>query len=487
MQPEHLLTTVTVHALIWSTGALAVVALRFRSWNWFQVGYALAAVAAIGAAVWLNTVISLGRNSVMFVARSLMDGDLRHLSAAALGTCLGLAAALWPWQVSECLSRRNRRIIRAATVTVVILAFIVLSLMTAQEQLQPLLKRRSLGSIVSNPFGFSQPADFIVEEYHQCNIHPVQIVVGPDDDIYVTGYWGAALQDGVVARLSRTSEGGAIRETTIARNLGRPHGLAFHNGDLYVSRSGQFARAEAGRLVGVNTGAVTLLRDVDGDHLIDYFEDVVAGLPGAQGPDPLHQNNGIAFGPDGALYITVGAHSDRAPTTGPFEGTIVRSRLDGSAPEVFAKGFRNPFDLCFTADGQCFGTDNDASDRRNGDELNLIRSGEHYGFPYADGIRPHPEATVSPLLVTRNRTFQGLCYAASSDLPAQFRDSIYIASYGSGEIQQVQLRREGESIRAVSSVFARVPGALDITVTDKGEFFVACFQSKKIYRLRLRK
>jgi glucose/arabinose dehydrogenase len=368
----------------------------------------------------------------------------------------------------------------------VLLSFVVLSLMTAQEQLQPLLKKRSLGSIVSNPFGFSQSAEFVLEEFHQCSIHPVQIAVGPEGDVYVAGYWGAAFHDGVVARLSQSPEDGTIHETTIARNLGRPHGLAFHHGDLYVSRSGQFARAEAGRLVGINTGAVTLLRDLDGDQLIDYYEDVVADLPGAQGPDPLHQNNGIAFGPDGALYVTVGAHSDRAPVTGMFEGTIVRAALDGSAPEVFAEGFRNPFDLCFTASGQLVGTDNDASDRRNGDELNLIRAGKHYGFPYADGSRQHPEGTVPPLLVNRNQTYQGLCYASSLDLPTRYRDSIYVASYGSGEIHQVQIRPEGDTVRAVSSVFARVPGALDITVTDKGEFYIACFHSKKIYRLRRR-
>lgn len=463
-----------------------MVAHRFRSWNWFQIVYAFMAVAGILAAVWLNSVISLGRNSVMFVASSLMDGDLRHVSAAALGTCLGLAAALWPWQVSECLTHRGRRIVRGATVSVVLLSFVVLSLMTAQDQIQPLLKRRSLSSIVTNPFAFTQPTDFVLEEMHQCSIYPVQIAVGPDGDVYVTGYWGAAFQDGVVARLSRSPKDGTIRETIIARNLGRPHGLAFHEGELYVSRSGQFARAEAGQLIGVSTGAVTLLRDLDGDKLIDYYDDVVTNLPGAQGPDPLHQNNGIAFGPDGALYVTVGAHSDRAPATGLFEGTVVRAAFDGTAPEVFAKGFRNPFDICFMTNGELVGTDNDASDRRNGDELNLIRAGQHYGFPYADGSRPHPEGTVAPLLVTRNQTYQGVCFTDSPNLPTRYRNSVYVASYGSGEIQQVQLRLEGDVWHADSKVFARVPGALDIAVNDKGEFYISCFHSKKIYRLRQR-
>ncbi len=183
MQPEHLLTAVTMHALVWSTGALAAVGHRLRSWSWFQVGYALTAVAAIVAAVWLNSVISLGRNSVMFVVGALLDGDLRHISAAALGTCLGLAAALCPWQVSECLTRRTRRLVCAATVAVMLLAFVVLSLITAQEQVEPFLKRRSLGSIVANPFGFTQSADFLLEEYHQCDFHPVQIAVGPEGDI----------------------------------------------------------------------------------------------------------------------------------------------------------------------------------------------------------------------------------------------------------------------------------------------------------------
>jgi glucose/arabinose dehydrogenase len=451
-----------------------------------QIVYALAAVAAIAAAVWLNSVISIGRNSVMFVIGALLDGDLRHLSAAALGGCLGLAAALWPWQVSNRLTDRSRRLVQAVTTAVVLMAFVVLALITAQEQVEPFFKRRSLGSIVANPFGFSQSSDFVLEEYHQCGFYPVQIAVGPEGDLFVTGYWGAAFQDGIVARISKDAKTGVVGETHIARNLSRPHGLAFHDGDLYVSRSGQFARAESGRLVGVNTGAVTLLRDLDGDQLIDYYEDVVTDLPGAQGPDPLHQNNGIAFAPDGSLYVTSGAHSDRAPTTGTFEGTIVRAALDGSEPEVFAAGFRNPFDICFGPEGELFGTDNDASDRRNGDELNHLVAGEHYGFPYADGSREHPEGAISPLLVTRNGTFQGITYASSAALPEAYRDCLYVASYGSGEIRQVKLEQDGASWKAVSSVFARVPGALDITVSDDGTFYIACYETKRIYRLRPR-
>lgn len=224
----------------------------------------------------------------------------------------------------------------------------------------------------------------------------------------------------MVARLVEDPASGAVRETQIATNLNRVHGLAFHGNDLYVSRSGQHTRARNGTLTEVNTGTVTLLRDLDGDGIMDYYHDLFDDLPGAQGPDQLHQNNGIAFDPAGYLYVTVGVHSDRAPAVGPFEGTILRCRADGSERTVFARGLRNPFDLAFGPDGELFCTDNDASDRQSGDELNHIVEGRHYGFPYADGTMKHPAGTTSPILVAKKGTLQGLAGGASPRLSATY-------------------------------------------------------------------
>ena len=485
MLPDHLVTTATLAALAWAFGATSTVLYsptKASPWLW---GYALTSLVVVCGVLWLDAWISLGRNSVFFVGRALASGNVHHLCSAGLGVSIGLFPAIWPWQVKLRENRLATHLLRGVVALSVLATFFFLALLAAQDQIKPYVQRRGLGSIVSNPAGFATPDGFIVEQYHDCGFFPVQVAIGPSGNLFASGYWGAAFQDGLVAKLSR-SPAGVVSELIIARNLGRPHGLAFHDGELYVSRCGQYVKAESGALIGINTGAVTWLRDVDGDGMMDYFSDILADLPGAQGPDPLHQNNGITFAANGDLYVTVGAHADRAPSTSPLEGTIVRVPFGSTTTEVFARGMRNPFDVAIGPNGELFGTDNDASDRRNGDEVNHIRKNGHYGHPYADGSKSHPEGTVPPLAVTKSGTFEGLAYTESESLPEEYRNCLYAVSYGNGEIIRIQLKKTGDTYQATTDVFARIPNALDIAIDDNGVFYISCFADKKVYRLRYR-
>lgn len=486
MQPEHLITTAVIAAWLWAIGATTALGIDFRHPRMTSMLYALASWLVLLVIFWIDRLISLGHNTIFYVFRAISSGDPHQLCAAGLGGSVGLIAALWPWQgrLRATVRGRRRWLLRLAGWGALLSFFLFLGLLAAQEQLRPYVRTRNLGSLVTDPGAFRIPSGFRLEEFHTSpSASPVQIAVGPDGDLYATAYWGAALQDGVVLRIATDPTGRGPRERMIARNLSRPHGLAFWNGDLYVSRCGQYVKAEAGMLVGVNTGAVTRMRDLDQDGLMDYFEDVIADLPGAQGPDPLHQNNGITFNSRGDLFVTVGRHADRSPATKSLEGTVVRLAADSKTPEVFAEGLRNPFDLVIGPDGELFATDNDASDRRHGDEINHLRAGQHYGFPYADGEVSHPAGTVPPLFAHPDGTCQGLAYASSSRLPAEYQDCLYVVSYGSGEILRIRLQAKGDTYRAEVHPFARIPSALDITVDDQGVFYISCFETKKIYRL----
>jgi len=485
MRPDHLITTATIFALIWTVGAVLSMVLHRRQPLLRSILYATMGFVGLGAVVWADSVVSLGRNSAVHLLDELASRDLDHWCAAGLGICLGVVPALWPWRFG--LTRRAQQ--RASLswcvgTTGFAMTLVFLGLFTLKDELKPYLVHRDLTSIVTSPGEHSTPEGFVLDEYHQCSFFPVQIAMGPDECLYATGYQGAALQNGLVAKL-QTDAAGRIDEIRVAPNLTRPHGLAFYDGDLYVSRSGQYAKAVSGTMTWINTGAVTRLRDLDGDGEMDFYEDVLSDLPGAQGPDPLHQNNGIAFSPDGLLYTTVGAHSDRAPAMGKYEGTILRSRADGSELTAFAEGFRNPFDVVVGPNGQLFSTDNDANDRRSGDELNHVVEGAHYGFPYADGSTQHPEGTVAPLMVT-NGSLQGITYANSLRLPEELRDCLYAVGYENGEILRIRLSRTGDTYAAHSSLFARIPGAVDICVDQDGTFYVSCFHNQTIYRLRYR-
>ncbi len=484
MRPDHLITTATVFSLVWTAGGVLSLLLHRRQPPLRSVAYALMGFLALAAVLCVDSAVSLGRNSAVHLLDELASRDLEHWCAAGFGFCLGLVAAIWPWHFST--TRRSLRLSSTlswfAGASSFVMTLIFLGLFTLKDELKPYLVHRDLRNIVTSLGEHSTPEGFVLEEFHRCDFFPVQIAIGPGGDLHATGYQGAALQNGLVAKLV-SDDAGHVTEIKVAPNLTRPHGLAFYDGDLFVSRSGQYARAVSGTMTWINTGAVTRLRDLDGDGQMDFYEDVLSDLPGAQGPDPLHQNNGIAFGPDGMLYTTVGAHSDRAPAMGKYEGTILRSRADGSELTVFAEGFRNPFDVVVGPDGELFSTDNDANDRRSGDELNHVVDGAHYGFPYADGSTEHPEGTVAPLMVT-NGSLQGITYANSVLLPEELRDCLYAVGYENGEIFRISLNTNGNSYTADSSLFARIPGAVDICVDQDGTFYVSCFHNQTIYRLR---
>jgi len=486
MNADYIITFGTMAALTWAAGSLCALLTSPADRRKSLIVYCLLSFGTLLAMLYVDASSTLGRNAVLHLLSKLQGGDFQHLCLAGLGVCVGFGPAVWPWQ--HAWGDPNQGTVQTFLKFLQLLSILgimgFIALLALQDQIKPYLVHRSLASIAGDPFGISVPEGFQCTDFHQCADSPVQIAISPAGDLYATAYSGVANQYGIVLRLVQDTNTGKVKETIVARHLNRPHGLAFWDGELYVSRSGQYARANDGQLVHENTGAITRLRDTDGDGIMDYYDDIIAGLPGAQGPDELHQNNGIAFSDTGELYITSGAHSDRGPTTHPYEGTLLRARADGSELSVFAKGFRNPFDVVVTAGGEVFCTDNDANDRRNGDEFNHVIEGQHYGFPYADGQHDHPEGTVAPLLVAHPGTLQGIAYTDAETLPAEYRDCFYTVSYGNGEIWRIRLAGESGNYTAEKAVFARIPNALDIAIDDNGTIYVSSFESRKIYRIQ---
>lgn len=128
-----------------------------------------------------------------------------------------------------------------------------------------------------------------------------------------------------------------------------------------------------------------------------------------------HYGCRIAQGTDGNLFVTLGehyAHRDQAQSLSNHLGKIVRIAPDGSVPdgnpftgrdgaepELWSLGHRNPQGLAFNpADGKLWEVEHGL---RGGDEVNIIRKGENYGWPVIgygidyNGAKIH-EATAKP-------------------------------------------------------------------------------------------
>jgi glucose/arabinose dehydrogenase len=323
---------------------------------------------------------------------------------------------------------------------------------------------------------------FRLDEIADLQIAPTCMAFGPEGALYVAGYGGIANQNGVVISIAFSSSA-TPTQSTVASYLNRPHGLAFLGADLFVSRAGQFTRAINGEIVQENTGAVTRLRDFDGDGVFDHYADVVSDLPGAQQPDGMHQNNGIAFDSHGRLYITVGSPTDHGPAAHRYAGTILRANADGTGVEVFARGFRNPFGIAIGPHDQLFCTDNDAA-ADLGDKLIHVHQGQHHGHPYDSlGKLVEVQNSVAPLLLCSSA--QGLTYVPAGALKPGFDDALYVAGFGDGIIYRVVLTPTSETFEARLEFFAKVPDVIALAVSPEGDLFACSYSQRKLYRISL--
>jgi glucose/arabinose dehydrogenase len=223
------------------------------------------------------------------------------------------------------------------------------------------------------------------------------------------------------------ANGSGRRLVTIAEGLNSPNGVALRDGALYV--------AEVNRIL--------------------RYDDIEAQLSGK--PQPVVINSGfpsdrshgwkfIAFGPDGMLYIPVGAPCNICEPEPDRYAAIMRMKPDGSSRETFARGVRNTvgFDwhpqtkeLWFTENGR-----DRMGDDVPPDELNHApKAGMHFGYPYCHAgdvaddqfgaKRPCSEFTPPAQKLGPHVAALGMRFYTGAMFPSRYRNQIFIAEHGS--------------------------------------------------------
>lgn len=214
---------------------------------------------------------------------------------------------------------------------------------------------------------------------------------------------------------------------TIAKGLKMPNGVAFRNGDLYV--------AEVNRII--------RFKNIE-DHLSDppKPEVIFDGYP----RETHHGWKYIAFGPDGKLYVPVGAPCNICESKDEIFNTITRINPDGTGLEIVQRGVRNSVGFTWDPDtGDLWFTDNgrdNLGDNKPACELNHApRDFMHFGYPYChQGDLPDPEfgnkrpcsdfappaqklgPHVAPL---------GIEFYTGKQFPSAYKNQILIAEHGS--------------------------------------------------------
>jgi hypothetical protein len=125
------------------------------------------------------------------------------------------------------------------------------------------------------------------------------------------------------------------------------HGMVFDGADLICT----------------GDNSVMRLRDANGDGQADGPGEMWTSLRHTE-----HGANGLVRGPDGCYFLVCGNDAgvsqkqittDTSPVKQPRSGAVVRFSPEGKPLDVFAHGFRNPYDLDFDADGHLFTVDSD--------------------------------------------------------------------------------------------------------------------------------
>lgn len=266
------------------------------------------------------------------------------------------------------------------------------------------------------------PEDFHIAVYAQVK-NPRAMALGPDGTVYV----GSRDEGAVYAIRDRDGDGLAETQWTIATGLAMPVGVAYHDGDLYVSA--------VSRILKLPQVAEHLDAPIKPEVVYDKF--------------PTETHHGwkyIAFGPDGKLYVPVGAPCNICASEDSIFATITRMAPDGTGLEIVARGVRNSVGFDWDpADGSFWFTDNGRD--WMGDDMpsceldHLTTPGQHFGFPYChqgDTLDPEfgkghscadyvpPAAKLGPHMAPL-----GMKFYRGTMFPEKYRKAIFIAEHGS--------------------------------------------------------
>lgn len=267
------------------------------------------------------------------------------------------------------------------------------------------------------------PPGFQLSIYAQNVTNARGMSLGPDGTVYV----GSRGEGKVYALPDRNQDGTADTVLVLASGLNMPAGVAWHNGDLYISAVSRIVK----------------LPDI-AEHLTNPPAPVTV-----YNDFPTKEHHGwkyIAFGPDGKLYVPVGAPCNICLSEDSIFASIARMDPNGTNLEIVAHGVRNSVGFDWNPDDSSLwftdnGRDMMGNDLPN-DELNhLTNPGQHFGYPFChQGNLLDPEFgegkscadyKAPAALLGPHVAALGMKFYRGTQFPEKYRNAIFIAEHGS--------------------------------------------------------
>ncbi len=193
-----------------------------------------------------------------------------------------------------------------------------------------------------------------------------------------------------------------------------------------------------------------------------------------------HDLHGLAFGPDGKIYFSVGdrgaslTNKEGAFLDVPDRGAVFRSNPDGTALEIFATGLRNPQELAFDQWGNLWAHDNDTSGEDKSRVLHVVEGGEYgwrYSYQFMEGFGPWVQEKVwqggiDDVLPPAGYGAQGpagLAFYPGVGLPEKYQGAMFAADFPQG-VWAYFPNADGASYKVEREKFLWGFGATDVDI-----------------------
>ena len=231
----------------------------------------------------------------------------------------------------------------------------------------------------------------------------------------------------VVALPDHDKNGEADLKVSIIAGHRAPHGLAFAKIEdsyyLYVAEETKVIR----------------LKRMHKPFVYGAPETIIDGIP-----DGGHYTRTIKI-KGGKLYLSVGSSCNVCIERNPLRAAISRFNLDGSGGEIFAEGLRNSVGIEFSPySGELWGVNNGRDmlgDHHPEEELNIIRQGKHYGWPYCYESKIFDKnfgqsfdcskTQIPAYTFVAHMAPLGLAFYQKGALPQHYDHSVFISFHGS--------------------------------------------------------
>ena len=242
---------------------------------------------------------------------------------------------------------------------------------------------------------------------------------------------------------------------------------------------------------GARTNTLKVIRAVLSDNELKDVNEIYSAFPSRN--TALHYGAKMVFMDDGTLLITNGDgfnYREKAQTLDNHFGKIVRINSDGSLPEgnpfsddpnalpeIWSYGHRNPQGI-INYKGEIYGLEHGPM---GGDEINVIKPGNNYGWPAITYGKDYNGSVISPFTEMQGME-QPIKYWVPSiapsgmmlyekDLFPEWKGSIFVSSMKPGSVRRLELKEN--KIIQEHIIFDDLSRIRDIAFLPNGSILLA--------------